>query len=136
MRSRAALATKAYLKVRRARESLFPCELFGEAAWDILLDLYVNDAQGKSVSISDACIASGVAPTTGLRWINKLLEAGLIIRSDDPHDRRKSYLKFAGDTDSRVERWILAAFPACKGDSRPVACDDTAQHDRIYRRAP
>lgn len=136
MRSRAASAAKAYLKVRRARENLFPCELFGEAAWDILLDLYVNEVKGKSVSISDACIASGVAPTTALRWISKLIEADLIIRSDDPHDRRKSYLRLVGDTDSRVERWIFAAFPECKGDSRTIACDDTARHDRIYSRAP
>jgi len=111
VRARAARSARAYLKARRARDNLFPPELFGEAAWDILLDLYVSEIEERDVSITSACVASGVAPTTALRWISKLLDAELIVRRHDPYDGRKAYLTLAGDTGSRVERWILAIFP-------------------------
>ena len=44
---------------RRRRTKIFRSEeLFGEPAWDILLDLYIAHADGKPVSVSSACIGS------------------------------------------------------------------------------
>ena len=40
-------------------------ELFGEPAWDILLDLYIANVENKPVSVSSACIGSAAPPTTG-----------------------------------------------------------------------
>jgi hypothetical protein len=63
-----------------------------EGCWAILLDLYAN--QGKRrVSVSSASIASGGPPTTGLRWIGLLLDAGLIERIADARDGRRVHLE-------------------------------------------
>lgn len=85
----AALAREAYA-TRRRRSVIFNSdELFGEPAWDILLDLYVANAEGKTVSVSSACIGSASPPTTGLRWLGVLSEQGLILREHDPEDQRR-----------------------------------------------
>jgi hypothetical protein len=41
------------------RARYFKRELFKDPAWDILLDLYVARADGRGISVSSACIASG-----------------------------------------------------------------------------
>ncbi len=85
----AKLARKAYA-TRRKREGIFgQVELFGEPAWDILLDLYVAFVEEKSVSVSSACIGSAAPPTTGLRWLGVLAENDLIAREPDPEDQRR-----------------------------------------------
>ena len=81
------------LRLRNARATIFGMpDLFQDPAWDILLDLYAAKLEGRSVSISSACIASMVPPTTALRWITLLEERGLVMRSYDEADRRRKYV--------------------------------------------
>ncbi len=68
-------------------------DLMGEPAWDILLCLLAASRENAEVSVSSACFASGVPATTGLRWVGKLEERGLIERVEDPFDRRRSLLQ-------------------------------------------
>lgn len=83
------MAREAYA-VRRRRTAIFDNdELFGEPAWDILLDLYIANVENKPVSVSSACIGSAAPPTTGLRWLGVLSEQGLIAREHDPEDQRR-----------------------------------------------
>ncbi|NQX94518.1 MAG: winged helix DNA-binding protein [Erythrobacter sp.] len=85
----AEMARVAYAK-RRKRTVIFgDPELFGEPAWDILLDLYIAQVEGKAVSVSSACIGSASPPTTGLRWLGVLAEQGLLHREHDPQDQRR-----------------------------------------------
>lgn len=88
----AAVAEIEYGK-RRARARHLPRELLGEPGWDILLDLLVQQARGKRTSVTSACVASGVARTTGLRWITALETCGLVKRIPCPFDRRIVYLE-------------------------------------------
>lgn len=94
---RGAIDTAAFLKMlyqeRRLRADLFnDPDLFGEPAWDILLDLAVHEGQGRPLSVTGACVGSAVAPTTALRWVNVLEKKGFIQRSPDPLDHRRVYL--------------------------------------------
>lgn len=85
----ARLAREAYA-VRRRRSEIFENdEIFGEPAWDILLDLYIAHVENKPVSVSSACIGSAAPPTTGLRWLGVLAEHDLILRRHDPEDQRR-----------------------------------------------
>jgi DNA-binding MarR family transcriptional regulator len=81
------------LRERRMREADFPRELVGEPVWDILLDLLAAHEEGKCISITSACIASGVPSTTALRYITAMEQAGLVTRAACLTDRRTSYLK-------------------------------------------
>ena len=83
----AAMARELYA-IRRHRPAIFGnAELFGEPAWDILLDLYVAHAEDKPVSVSSACIGSDSPATTGLRWLGILAQEGLVVREHDPDDQ-------------------------------------------------
>jgi predicted transcriptional regulator len=82
-------------KNRRRRETLFGFDIFGEPAWDILLDLFIASARSKHVSVTSACIGAAVPPTTALRWLSALETCGLILRENDVHDARRSNVRLS-----------------------------------------
>jgi hypothetical protein len=81
---------------RRRRTKIFRSEeLFGEPAWDILLDLFIAAKERRRVSVTSACIGSAVPSTTALRWITILEKQGLLVREADPGDARRVYVKLS-----------------------------------------
>lgn len=80
------------IRARRMRDAFLGENLFEDPAWDMLLDLYAAHLEGVRVSVSSLCIAAAVAPTTALRWIGKLTDAGLFERQPDPDDRRRVFM--------------------------------------------
>lgn len=83
---------RAVIRARRMRAQFFADELFADPAWDMLLDLYAAQLEDRRVSVSSLCIAAAVPPTTALRWIGTLHDAGLFERRADPSDRRRAYV--------------------------------------------
>lgn len=103
-----ALARHAYM-LRRKRSEIFKNpDLFGEPAWDILLDLYIAHADGKSVSVSSACIGSASPATTGLRWLGVLADEGLILRENDTSDQRRVMVRLTDAGMKAMERYFDA----------------------------
>lgn len=88
-------AVERIIAFRRRRETLFGNELFADAAWDILLDLYRAHLSERNISVSSACIAANVPPTTALRWLALLESRALISRIPDGRDRRRVYVSLA-----------------------------------------
>lgn len=80
-------------KWRQRRSRHLPSELFGEPAWDILLDLFAARLQNKQISVTSACTASGVPLTTALRWLRVLEESQMIERFDSDTDQRVTWVK-------------------------------------------
>ena len=81
-------------QLRRKREAVFG-DVFGEPAWDMMLDLFTRQAQHALTSTTSLCIAGCVPSTTGLRWIERLIESGILVRDDDPFDRRRSFISLS-----------------------------------------
>jgi DNA-binding MarR family transcriptional regulator len=96
------------IRARRLRDQHFMPNLFEDPAWDMLLDLYAAELEGGQVSVSSLCIAAAVPPTTALRWITKLTEAGLFERRPDPFDRRRAFLGLTADARERMDRHFAA----------------------------
>jgi hypothetical protein len=88
------------IRQRQLRGRFFDAELFADPAWDILLDLTAARVEHTRVSVTSLCIASGVPPTTALRWIGQLTEAGLLARVEDETDRRRAFI---GLTDAAAD---------------------------------
>ena len=82
-------ATQLLLKVRQKRDAIFGADLFEDPAWNIMLDLYSSTLRGKTVTVSDLCVASGSPATTALRRLSVLADLGLIERVPDAADRRR-----------------------------------------------
>jgi len=81
---------------RRLRDEFFGAsDLFSDPAWDILLDLFISDLEGRDLSITDACIGAAVPMTTALRWIVILEQRGLACRENDQRDARRVFLRLS-----------------------------------------
>lgn len=80
------------IRQRQLRARFFEGDLFADPAWDMLLDLTAARAEHKRVSVTSLCIASGVPPTTALRWISQMSDLGLFCRAEDEMDRRRAFI--------------------------------------------
>lgn len=106
---------------RRRRERVFAeYDIFGEPGWDILLDLYAAHSERRDVSVSSACIAAAVPPTTALRWIQMLTDKALLIRQPDPDDRRRVNLRLAPEALRRMELYLGSVKCTCATDRPPA----------------
>lgn len=100
---------RAVIRSRRLRAQFFPADLFADPAWDMLLDLFAAGLERRQVSVSSLCIAAAVPPTTALRWIGTLHDAGLFERQADPSDRRRAYIGLSGKGLEGMRNYVGAA---------------------------
>ncbi|WP_374135283.1 hypothetical protein [Sphingomonas sp.] len=109
----AAADVRRVIRARRLRDQYFGAYgsggLFEDPAWDMLLDLLAADIEGVRVSVSSLCIAAAVAPTTALRWVARMTEAGLLCRENDPADRRRAFMRLSSDAMIAMRRYWHAA---------------------------
>ena len=94
-------------RARRSRERYFDRTLFGEPAWDILIDLFIQQSSGKTVSVTSAAIASQVPVTTALRHLAALQKAGLVERMRSAADARVKLLRLTREGYMRVGSWLM-----------------------------
>lgn len=94
------------IRQRQMRARFFDGELFADPAWDILLDLTAARAEHERVSVTSLCIASGVPPTTALRWISQMTEAGLLERVEDEQDKRRAFIALSDNAADAMARYF------------------------------
>lgn len=97
------------VRARRLRDRYVGTGLFEDPAWDMMLDLYAAHLERAHVSVSSLCIAAAVAPTTALRWIARLTEAGLFERRPDPFDRRRAFMSLTERGLDAMRRYVSMA---------------------------
>lgn len=100
------LLVRRIIRQRQLRARFFQGDLFADPAWDILLDLTAARAEHNRVSVTSLCIASGVPPTTALRWIGQMVDAGLLQRVDDDSDRRRAFIALTDRAADAVARYF------------------------------
>lgn len=94
------------IRQRQLRTRFFDGELFADPAWDMLLDLTAARAEHQRVSVTSLCIASGVPPTTALRWIGQMTDAGLFQRVEDDADRRRAFIALSERSADAMARYF------------------------------
>ncbi len=94
------------IRQRQLRAEFLGPELFADPAWDILLDLTAARAEHVRVSVTSLCIASGVPPTTALRWISQMTDAGLLVRVEDESDRRRAFIELSDKAADAMARYF------------------------------
>ena len=94
------------IRQRQLRARFFDGDLFADPAWDMLLDLTAARVEHNRVSVTSLCIASGVPPTTALRWISQLTEAGLLERVEDETDRRRAFITLTDRAADAMARYF------------------------------
>ena len=104
-KDRAGFADRVY-RCRRLRSRYFAEHLFADPAWDILLLLYSLQPSGRQVSISAVCSSAGVPESTGHRWIEKLIQTGMVAREKHPKDRRVNWVRLSDGTVERLDAYF------------------------------
>ena len=94
------------IRQRQLRARFFDSDLFADPAWDMLLDLTAASGERARVSVTSLCIASGVPPTTALRWIGQMTEAGLFMRVEDENDRRRAFIALTEKAADAMARYF------------------------------
>jgi len=102
-------AVRQMIRMRRLRERFLDMAIFGEPGWDMLLDLFAARLEYREVYVSSLCIAAAVPPTTALRWIRAMTEAGMLVRRADPLDKRRVFIELSADTAQRLEAYFFSA---------------------------
>jgi hypothetical protein len=102
--ARRVITAKAWQRASDVRRQIFAqgTDLFADPAWEILLDLFIEEAEGRPVTVTSACIAAKVPQTTGLRWLERLVKSGLIERMPDRTDGRRVYVTLASDCVAKI----------------------------------
>ena len=91
------LSTLAKLLVAQLnrRRKFLPSATFEDPQWLMMLELFIASDEGRDVSVSSLCFASGVPPTTALRHIRALTANGLFERVSHPRDRRICHVRLS-----------------------------------------
>lgn len=103
-----AAAAKHLYQLRRIRERKLSNDIFGEPAWDMLLDLFIADQEGRRLQVTSVCIGAAVPCTTALRWLGVLQYHHLIEREDDPGDARRTYITLSAHGRQRMTEIVGA----------------------------
>lgn len=86
---------------RLRRQDFLGAELLGEPGWDMMLALFIAALEQYSLTISNLIAASGVPPTTALRWIEVLHDRGFVSRKPNKLDRRVIFIEL--ETEGRAQ---------------------------------
>lgn len=91
---------------RRQRDRYFDPMLFSNPAWDILLNLYVADAEGKPVNVLESCTASIVPQGVALRWLGYLKQEEMVIETPDPARPRRTLIGLSDQTRLTISSYL------------------------------
>lgn len=89
------------IQIRRMRKTHFGTAQMSGPTWDMMLDLMLANANGRTLSASDLATGAAVPLSSGLRMIASLEAMGFVKRSIDERDRRRSIVRL---TDTGIER--------------------------------
>jgi hypothetical protein len=71
---------------RKSRDRLFGVQMFGEPPWDIMIELFIADCEGRQASIGDLCDSSLLERSTVMRWLQILEMENILTRTPNPHN--------------------------------------------------
>lgn len=94
------------IAARRSREGHLPADLLGEPAWDILLDLFLAEQEGRTAYSTSCCMAAAAPQSTGLRYIKRLAAEKLIVETPDRQDSRRTLISLTERGRGALSGWL------------------------------
>jgi DNA repair protein RadC len=82
--------------------------LFGEPAWDMLLELFIAHCEGATVPTGALGIGSGLSSSSAQRLVQRLIDARLISSAPDPDDRRRHFVSLSPEIAHRLTAYFVA----------------------------
>ena len=107
---------KTYLQARREREWQFPKGLFSDPAWDILLELYVAESEGRPVLESAVGPAVSIPEKSGLRWLGILEARQLVTRTLEDEGSQEARISLTPNAIAGMNHWLERMTQSVSGD--------------------
>jgi DNA-binding MarR family transcriptional regulator len=101
-----AVAARLILDQARRRSLFIHGAIFEDPQWLVTLELFVAAEEGRDVSVTNACSASGVPSTTALRHISHLEQVGILERVSHPRDRRIRLVRLSDNAHKQVAHYL------------------------------
>jgi DNA-binding MarR family transcriptional regulator len=92
------------IALRSQRNAVLGKDLFGDPAWDILLDIYDAEGRREELVISSISLLTGIPQSTTTRWLAILQDRGLILRIGDDLDGRRTKVTLSPAGRQRLEK--------------------------------
>lgn len=105
-----ATAIRELIARRRERSEVIPGPLLNDPAWDMVLDMALSKLEGKTLSVSSVCMATGAPFTTAIRWLKQMQADNLVRRWNDPQDRRRDLIELTDECFERVQNYVYKHF--------------------------
>jgi DNA-binding MarR family transcriptional regulator len=96
------------LKARHLRANYISNVQFAEPAWDMLLDLFACQLEGKQICSSSLSLAAGVPMSTALRLVDRMCNTGVFVRSPDPSDGRRFLVRLSVQSEQELLGYFRA----------------------------
>jgi hypothetical protein len=103
----AAQLAASILRFRRFREQILSLDIFGEPAWELLLEVFVADAKGEAITGRMVAERRSVSPAVISRWLKHLTVQGLIVGDGDGNVDDE--LTLSGSGMEKIETVLLEA---------------------------
>lgn len=104
---RTARTAAALLGFRRERSRYLPAELFHEPAWDLLLELFVADSEGRRLTGRHVSEKMRVPSGVMSRWLVHLSRVDLLV--GDGSGNLDDELTLSGQAFDKLERLLMYA---------------------------
>jgi len=102
------LARQIY-QARTQRPRITSCaDLFGEPAWDILLELFIAAHEDRKVTVTSVCLASKAPISTAKRTLGELQRRGIVLKDTDGQDRRRVFVRLSSRGLAELNRYFRA----------------------------
>ena len=91
---------------RKSRHKLLGVshDVFSDPGWDLLLELYVAKLTGVRLASSTIGLDAEIPQSTALRWLTYLSSLGLVVRTQDPSDKRRQLVELSTRACSGLKR--------------------------------
>ena len=104
---------------KRARLTGAP-QLFGDSAWDMLIELFIHHLEGKPVSMSALCLTSAMPVSSALRLVHRLCDKHILVRVPDVEDGRRHFVELSSDMIIRLKEYFMSEYENTFADINPV----------------
>ncbi|MBE1526870.1 DNA repair protein RadC [Sphingopyxis sp. OAS728] len=82
--------------------------LFGEPAWDMLVELFIAHCEVATVPTGALGIGSGLSSSSAQRLVQRLVDARLVVRTPDPDDARRHFVSLSPQIAHRLAAYFVA----------------------------
>jgi DNA-binding MarR family transcriptional regulator len=96
------------LRSRKRRSDEFSATIFGEPAWEMLLELFVQESAGASTTTVLLHAGTKMPQSAVERWIRHLENCDLLVRRSHPVDPETEFVELTDDARQALERYLLA----------------------------